>query len=170
MVAPVANPPAPDVEARPDMLLAYRLGHLAVWIGPSRWSDAGGKKWQADAVLREAISELAALTAHTASLQARVKELERAKADTVEIADQALAIAQAERDEAVKDGAWEKRRADDLEAEANRMREALEPFAERASQYDDRRGDYTVAILVEMLRTARAALRPADEPVTQREM
>jgi len=166
MTPPVANPPAPDVEA-----IARRLDALLKIDG-----------WRTDhnievyTVTRELLeSARSALTAHTASLQARVEELERAKADTVEIADQALAIAQAERDEAVKDGAWEKRRADDLEAEANRMREALKkalPILDENYRWhrDMQSAAGRTLDAHAAAEATRAALRPADEPVTQREM
>ena len=53
------------------------------------------------------------------------------------------------------------------EAEANRMREALERIAERVG------GQYLLPRINDaeaMCNLANAALRPADEPVTQREM
>jgi hypothetical protein len=150
---PVANLPAPDVEA-----IAKRI--VSDHVKNSRRSE--GAPWLEAAIYH-------ALTAHAASLQARVEELER------------------ERDEARDGGRWHEHnwlQERDLkvlaiehcrmaEAEANRMREALAKAivalaeAEHALWLECGGATFEEsAALVEL----RAALRPADEPVTQREM
>lgn len=156
----MANPPAPDVEA-----IARRLRALAARVPPEPGVrvDDEGAHWieVADDFLDEAAS---ALTAHAAASEARVRELER------ERSRDAVAL------KMLKEY-WDKetRNAEKAEAEANRLREALE----RISQNDVRPG---VMLLNEdgytyrpmegpFAKIARAALtRQADEPGTQREM
>lgn len=136
---PVANPPAPDVEA-----IARRITERLVVEGDVTSFPR----------LRAAIAS--ALTAHTASLQARVEELERER-------DEARTEVQAW----IEAGFAARLAAARAEAEANRMREALERIAERVG------GQYLLPRINDaeaMCNLANAALRPADEPVTQREM
>jgi hypothetical protein len=98
--------------------------------------------------------------AHTASLQARVEELERENAVLVD---------------RYSYGAFarEQDRADAAEAEANRMREALEWYA-RPLNYErleaGKGWTWDSNVDRDEGHLARSALRPADEPVTQREM
>lgn len=146
MSPPVANPPAPDVEAiareiqeEHSELLSYEHSR-----DPGLW-------------LQNAIAS--AITAHTASLQARVEELER----QVQSAEGVISTFQHANNlyrEAMDERTTFKNQARAAEAEANRMREALGAVLAAMNDEDD-----SAAYII-----AKAALRPADEPVTQREM
>lgn len=104
MEAPVANPPAPDVEAI--------AGKIAI-----RWAEPGTFEQ-----LKGAIAS--ALTAHTASLRERVEELERALAD----AEETLVRWHETNSHLAKVDAEERGRQ---HAHTNRMREALEGACEQ---------------------------------------
>lgn len=112
------------------------------------------------------------LTAHTASLRQRVEELERERvARGADLAGLEIENARlSAENQALRDrvpGTWIdvvgglRKRTEKAEAEANRMREELErvlPLVEESCVGD------------RLPNAIRAALRPADAPVTQREM
>lgn len=175
MSPPVANPPAPDVEAialkalddelaRDGGFVALSRAHAttirtAVARLGARLDDERGAYLKTREWAIAAETELAAITAHTASLQARVEELER----QVQSAEGVISTFQHANNlyrEAMDERTTFKNQARAAEAEANRMREALGAVLAAMNDEDD-----SAAYII-----AKAALRPADEPVTQREM
>lgn len=136
---PVASPPA-SVEEIANTVVDHVVAEWVYFHSPKE---------------RKALWDIASREIKAAILSDRAAMAERVAGLQLEIADYCV--------ESIEAGTALRA----SEAEVARLREALEPFAERASQYDDRRGGYTVSILVDMLRKARAALTRPDEPTKE---